>query len=208
MTALTGLVATRLVLTVVNLIGWLVVAEGSADWEHQVATLGAVGVADGIGFLFFVAAVVVFLVWVHRAIANLRALGSENWRFTPAGAVWGYFIPIVSLWQGHQVMATLWTESQPVPLDEHSLRRKTTLVNWWWGVYLFTSFGAYFAPQTIEPHEVRSAALTVSVIDLTRITAGVLFLCMVRATQRRQEEQWRDLELRAAVPPPTADGLR
>jgi hypothetical protein len=207
-TALTILVATRLALTTVTLLGWLVVAEGSATPELQIAA-AQVGVgADVVGLLAYLAAIVVFLVWVHRATVNLVALGSSSLRITPAGAVWGFFIPFVNLVQGHQVMATLWTESQPLPLGEHSLRRKTTLVNWWWGLYLFMSVAAWFYPDKIEPGEVRSAALRVCVISLTQLVAGALFLWVVRATQKRQDEQWRDLELRAAMPAPTADVLR
>jgi hypothetical protein len=41
-----------------------------------------------------------------------------------------------------------------------------------------------------------------------RIATGVLFLLMIRGAQKRQDEQWQDLERQRNVPKPTADALR
>ena len=143
--------------------------------SNTAAAFGTAVVFEMLHSLLFVASTVVFMTWVYRAIANLPALGSMSCRFTPSGAVWSFFIPFVNLVRGHQVMATIWQESQPPAFNEHGfyLPRKTTIVNWWWGLYLF---------------------------------AGVVGI--VRDVQRRQDEQFRDDELRRGVPAPTADALR
>jgi hypothetical protein len=208
MTALTLLVATRLLFTIGDVIAWLVVAV-STDLHTRILASHA-GLASGrFGFLVYVVALVVFFVWVHRATGNVSALGSPSVRFTPGAAVWSFLIPIVNLWQSHQVMAWLWSESQPGPLEnEHTLERTTTLVNWWWGVYLFSTVGSLFLVFTVRPGDPSGGAMRLCVICLARLLSGTLFLWVVRATQRRQEEQWRDVELRAAVPAPTADVLR
>jgi hypothetical protein len=205
-TALTVLVVVQLVLTGLSLTSWITAPGADSEVRDFVVTAGLL--FDAMHYLVFVAAVVVFLIWVHRAVANLAALGSTSWRFTPGGAVWAFLIPIVNLWQGHQVMATLWSESQPAPLDEESLRSKTTLVNWWWGGQLTMLFAGYLYPEDFVACELRSAAERMSFIDFVRLVTGVLFLCVLRATQRRQDEQWRDLQLRAAVPAPAANQLR
>jgi hypothetical protein len=180
--------------------------------EGVLAAFGAIAVVAVFDSLTWIAATVVFLTWVYRAIANLPALGSMSCRFSPGGAVWSFFIPFVNLVRGHQVMATIWTESQPPSFNEHgfSLKRKTTIVNWWWGLYLVSGFVAWFV--TIDMHaDLSSLGPRISgqiVAHLVQMAAGVLFLVMVRATQSRQDEQWLDLERRRAVPQPDANLLR
>ena len=88
--------------------------------------------------LLFLATFIVYMTWVYRSIANLPALGSMSCRFTPGGAVWSFFIPFVNLVRGHQVMATIWQESQPPAVGEKGfyLPRSTAIVGWWWGLLL------------------------------------------------------------------------
>ena len=163
--------------------------------------------------LLFIAATVVFLTWVYRSIANLPALGSMSCRFSPSGAVWSYFIPFVNLVRGHQVMATIWQESQPPAVNENGfyLPRSATLVHWWWGLYLFTGVAGHRrdGPASVRR---RGAALARRRrrcgCTLLRMATALLFLLMVRGAQARQDEQWHDLERRRNVPQPSADALR
>jgi len=37
---------------------------------------------------------------------------------------------------------------------------------------------------------------------------ALLFILMIRGAQKRQDEQWQDLERRRNVPKPTAEALR
>src|SRR5262245_34979065 len=117
--ALQVLVIIQLVFMTLATAGWAIAQAAVEDHvEGAIAAIGAAALLDGIHMLLWIAATIVFLVWVHRMIANLPALGSMSCRFTPAGAVWSYFIPIVNLVRGHQVMATIWTESQPPSFNE------------------------------------------------------------------------------------------
>src|SRR5262249_42083359 len=54
-------------------------------------------------------------VFAYFAACNLRALGEEQPRFTPAQACQWVLVPIVNLYMMHQVMTALWRESQPRP---------------------------------------------------------------------------------------------
>jgi hypothetical protein len=108
-------------------------------------------------------------------------------------------------------MATIWTESQPPAFNEHgfTLKRKTTIVNWWWGLYLFNAVVSWFTRVDARSFSQLGSQISVQIFfDLVRLMAGVLFLVMVRATQSRQDEQWLDLERRRAVPQPDANLLR
>ena len=210
--ALIILTIVQLVLLGLALVGWLgggALIDGNP--AGAVAAFGLAGALQILDVLVLIAACVVFLTWVHRAIANLSALNDVSCRFSPSSAVWSFFIPFVNLVRGHQVMATIWTDSQPPVVNEYgyALRPRTTLVNWWWGLYLFSNVSAWVVPS--HPHgldEIKTTALASAFFLATRLAAGVLFLLLIRGAQRRQDEQWLDLERRRAVPKPSADALR
>lgn len=209
-TALVVLVIIQLVLLGLALLCWLaglVFVDGNL--AGAVAAFGAAAALQAFDVLVLIAACVVFLTWVHRAVANLGALNQVSCRFSPSSAVWAFFIPFVNLVRGHQVMATIWTDSQPLDADGYAVHRPTTLVNWWWGLYLFSNVVAWLVPS--HPHGIdgiKSTAEASAFFLATRMVAGVLFLMLIRASQRRQDEQWLDLERRRAVPQPSADFLR
>jgi hypothetical protein len=169
---------------------------------------GALSLLGGTTTMAWFAADVVFLIWVYRAVANLPALGSPTCRFTPGSAVGSFFIPFVNLVVPYQVLATIWTESQPglVSDEGYLLRRPTTLVNFWWALYIVGCLigGVMIALQD-DLHSLLAAYVALYSV---RITCGVLFVIMVRRADQRQHAQWEDLQRRAAVPQPTADALR
>jgi hypothetical protein len=211
--AITVLVILQLVALGLAMAAWAIGAsELGGDLTGAVAAFGSAALLESLDGLLFIAATVVFLTWVHRSIANLPALGSMSCRFTPSGAVWSYFIPFVNLVRGHQVMATIWQESQPPAVNENGfyLPRSAGVVNWWWGLYLFTGVvGLVVAnPHPFGVQDLHSLATTQVWLHLLRMTTAVLFLFMVRRAQARQDEQSLDLERQRNVPQPTADALR
>ena len=211
--AITVLVLLQLVVLGLATLTWgAAVSQLTGDMTGAVAAFGTAALLETFDGLLFLAATIVFLTWVYRSIANLPALGSMSCRFTPAGAVWSYFIPFVNLVRGHQVMATIWQESQPPAVNENGfyLPRKATLVHWWWGLYLF---GGVAGIVTANSHpfgleELRSLGSSQGLLHRVRMATAVLFLLMVRGAQSRQDEQWQDLERQRNVPKPTADALR
>ena len=162
--------------------------------------------------LLFLATFIVYMTWVYRSIANLPALGSMSCRFTPGGAVWSFFIPFVNLVRGHQVMATIWQESQPPAVGEKGfyLPRSTAIVGWWWGLLLamriLGTVVERWNPSGIQ--DVREMMSVDMFVNGLRVATAVLFLLMVRRAQQRQDAQWDDLERQRNVPLPTADALR
>ncbi|HEX8954535.1 MAG TPA: DUF4328 domain-containing protein [Polyangia bacterium] len=212
--AITVLVILQLVTMSLSMLAWYVGASqlGDNNMTAAMAAFGSAAAAGTINSLLFLAATVVFLTWVHRAIANLPALGSMSCRFSPSGAVWSYFIPFVNLVRGHQVMATIWQESQPPAVNEHGfyLPRSATIVHWWWGLYLFNGLAGVFTAMSrpFGVDDLRSFASTQVFLQLPHLAAGILFLLMIRRAQARQDEQWQDLERRRNVPQPSAAALR
>ncbi len=211
--AITVLVILQLVVMALATVAWGAgISQLADDLTGAAAAFGVAAGLETLDSLLFLAASIVFLTWVYRSIANLPALGSMSCRFTPSGAVWSFFIPFVNLVRGHQVMATIWTESQPPAVNENGfyLPRKTTLVNWWWGLYLFAGVVGVVlsASRPFGVDELRSFSSTQVVLHLLRMAVAAMFLLMVRAAQSRQDEMWQDLERQRNVPRPTADALR
>lgn len=186
----------------------MVLPDGAA-WLSLLAT----GVANLLSELLYAGAAVVFMCWVYRSVANLDALGSPN-LVTPSSAVWGFFIPFVNLVRPHQVMATVWNKSQPAPPSElgDSLERRTPVVTAWWTLALISTVFSRIVMRLVDTPTslagLRRLAAWALVESLLWTATGVLFISMVWLTQRRQDEQWLDLERRRNVPQPSADALR
>lgn len=208
-TAIQILTAIQLVVLAVAVV---LITAGFSRFGEDNTLIRAAGGLEVFSGLLYVATFVVFMTWVYRAVKNLPALGSMSCRFTPGGAVWSFIIPILQVVRGHQVMSTVWRESQPPAVDENGffLPRSSAVVNWWWGMCVVMVIGdrimANWHPMGIE--DARGLLAFDLMVNLITLASGALFLFMVRLTQARQDAQWQDLELRRNVPQPTADALR
>jgi hypothetical protein len=159
----------------------------------------------------YVSAGIVFLSWVHRSVANLHVLG--QYEASPSSAVWAFLIPFVNLVQPHTVMAMVWRESQPAPVNPNGYRlaRSTALVSAWWLTFVIASLFSRFS-------QMRAQQMMISDLDeyvyfviaegVLWVFAGVMFVWMVFRTQSRQDAQWQDMELRRNAPKPDPMKLR
>lgn len=92
---------------------------------------------DWVGLLqaaVYLPTMVLVLMWIHRANYNARRLGARGLRFSPAGSIGWYFVPILTLWRPYQAMKEIWQASlapqnwlgRPVPV----------LLPMWWALWL------------------------------------------------------------------------
>src|SRR2546423_1377035 len=81
-----------------------------------------------------VIAAIAFPVWMHRAYRNLPAVGAHGLKFTPAQAVWWWFVPVASYWQPYRVVREIWQRSGPAGT-------RTRLVVVWWTLWLVRKGG-------------------------------------------------------------------
>jgi hypothetical protein len=72
---------------------------------------------SGIGSLVSLTAIVLFLMWLHRAAANVALLESTSW-VRPGEAVVAYFIPILNFFRPYQAMKEIYRASDPTPLGD------------------------------------------------------------------------------------------
>ncbi|MEN9361585.1 MAG: hypothetical protein RL095_3120 [Verrucomicrobiota bacterium] len=105
------------------------------DWEEMEISLPVMLLSSlqaGVGLV----TTYVFIVWLHRAHRNLRALGAAELQFTPGWVLAWYFIPVFNFWKPYQAMHELWQASHqpgdwkkvPVP----------GLLSAWWGLWLLS----------------------------------------------------------------------
>ena len=162
----------------------------------------------------YVIAFIFFLRWVHRAVSNLDALGTPNIRSSPSQAVWGFFIPFINLVRPYEVLKQIWVDSQPVVANENgsAIPRSARVVTAWWVLIWIANIATRIMSATLRTptthEELQTLIAEMFVVALAWTVAGILFVRMVWLSQRRQEDQWQDLELRRQAPQPTAEALR
>ena len=128
--------------------------------------------------------VVAFLMWMHRASRNLRALGAYGQRFSPGWAVGWWFIPIMFFFRPYQAMVEIWRGSASRVLGESDLdwkgRPVSLLLGWWWGLWIASNLlGLVWAFSAANEWGLISATLTVA--------DGILAILVVRRITDRQE---------------------
>jgi hypothetical protein len=129
-----------------------------------------------------------FLMWLHRAYANLVALGAVKLKFTPGWAVGWFFVPFANFVRPYQVLEETWNKSAPtladgsLPEDE-----EPRIVAIWWALFLVFSFtrGASGRPETpISEQVVVSWILFVN--SLFGILAAIAAILVIRGIDQRQ----------------------
>jgi len=141
-----------------------------------------------IQFALFIVTGIVFLVWIHRANRNARALGAEGMRFTPGWSVGWYFVPIMSLWKPFQAMREIWQASAQ-PGNWQGVQTPP-LVGWWWALYLASQALAQIGYRLSENIDSVDDAVFASVVttlsNLSGSTLDVLaFLLVTKITQNQ-----------------------
>src|SRR5262245_20530136 len=105
----------------------------------QLAVLMHGGVAAIFNLLVFIATVIVFLIWEHRANSNLRPLGVPRPEFSSRWAVGSWFVPILNLGVPFQIVRYIWRKSDPDSVNanggsgawNYSGASEFTLKAWW-----------------------------------------------------------------------------
>jgi hypothetical protein len=176
---------------------FLAEARGEALTDGQLIAVGLTALGYVlVYFAAFIATVVAYCMWVHRAHRNLRALGVPDLVFTPGWAVGWYFVPIMNLFRPCQAMAELWRASTTPPAPDRPAGWKETalpgLVGVWWGAYVLSGvltrvsmrLGAGDTPGILT-----ASVLTSIVASLAMIVAGVAVIRLIRRIDQAQERQ-------------------
>ena len=102
--------------------------ETSDTRQGMLAVLGAVVILTTMIFV---------LKWIYRANYNVRQLGANGLRFSPAGSIGWYFVPVLCLWRPYQAMK----EIHQASLNPHEWKDRPvpTLLPLWWTLWLISN---------------------------------------------------------------------
>ncbi len=130
---------------VISSVSWLAVSRGL---HGDLANLGETEarVLDGLdavavfgGALTWLAAAVVFIVWLFRARGNVDAFDRYIQRWGRPWLFFGWIVPFANLVIPRRIIGDLWIGGNPG--DENARRHGSTpLIDWWWGFFLFSWF--------------------------------------------------------------------
>lgn len=116
------------------------------DLVTPAAVKGLAAINSLLAFGVFVASIVMILLWIHRAHANLRAIGLSELNYSPGWAVGSFFVPVVNLFVPFRAMRELFNRSHGEPA--HFAAITVPDVNSWWPCYLVSNFLAMFVTVT------------------------------------------------------------
>jgi hypothetical protein len=148
--AVTILLAAQIVLAVIEAITLL----NRIDLLHRIQAGEVIGLDDGrnadsavtavtsIDSLVFIATVIVWCIWQHRAQRNAIDLTTGGLRFSPGWAVGWWFIPIANLWKPFQTVRELWKASHGG--DAWRTMATWPVIGWWWAIWIASNIHVWF----------------------------------------------------------------
>ena len=175
-------------------------SEVSASDVRQVLSLLQIGATLAIA--------VAFVVWFHRAFANLPALGMAPLPFGAGWAIGGWLVPILNLFRPKNIMDDIWRGSdpdRPSRLDGFWHDGPVpALVHAWWALYLVSSLVGFVVAALIDNttsrtvESVRTGWLATLASDVLELVLALVCLELVRRVTRRQQAR----AARLAITPP------
>ncbi|MEV0084932.1 DUF4328 domain-containing protein [Saccharopolyspora sp. NPDC050642] len=128
--------------------------------------------------LVYIAAGVVFLIWLWRARINAELLGGRAAHRRSRGwVIGGWFGPVVNLWFPHQVVSDIWRASAP--------RRQVPggLITAWWVLFVaVTLIGQIILRSSLEEiteQGLQEAANLSTLSTMLNMAAGVLIVVII-----------------------------
>ncbi|MEP6758896.1 MAG: DUF4328 domain-containing protein [Actinomycetota bacterium] len=157
------------------------------EWVSQAAANAAdawVRGAAGLWLLVFVATVIVWCVWQHRAQQAAHALvtGMET---SAAWAVGCWFVPFVNYVKPFQAMRELWRASEGTP----SWQRQPTwpVLGWWWATWLGFNALGWLQGTTLgaDLDAIRRSDIVGLLSVILGVVAAILAIQIVRQVSTR-----------------------
>jgi hypothetical protein len=156
-------------------------------------------VVSVIAIMVFVALVVAFLMWLHRVMKNLPALGNRKTRieYTPGWAVGSFFIPFANLYMPYRAVREAWDKSNPLERTGEGLTFRPRspeglLVGWWvsWIAFgVVSRVASRLDSRANDPEALLYSTGLMIVANAVGILSAVLAVLVVRGLDRRQEER-------------------
>ena len=142
--------------------------------QHSVTYAEAVDIEDAfsvvsvLGVVALIGGAIGFLIWFHRAYANVPGITGQKPRFGRGWSIGSWFVPVLNLWRPKQIANDVWRggEAKARGNPQWTALPVSTLLHWWWGLYLFASLlsgiaGGLLSPDPILSNSTDSAVVAV-----------------------------------------------
>lgn len=103
-------------------------SNGDLDASSVAALRDTVLILAGLGG---VVAIVLWFVWLVRVVRNAAAFGLAPQRLSGAWVVVSWLIPVLNIWRPRRILDDAWRGSGGAP---------TTVIGWWWGLWVFALY--------------------------------------------------------------------
>lgn len=153
------------------------------------------GIAGTIGYLAFLPSVVLTMVWIHMAHANLHRAGLSGLNYSPGWATFSFLVPVVNLFVPYRAMRELANRSAGEPEELAEADNQDVFAWWgcWIGLFVINLFLIYTALIAVLPWVWMTTpfwATQVLTILGAMLTAGAAFylIQIVRKVTRDQQD--------------------
>jgi hypothetical protein len=147
-----------------------------------------------IGYSFaFVASVVAFAMWFHRAYRNLPALGAKNLLTKPGWAAGCWFIPVLNLFRPYQAAREIVVYSDPAYTGEElaSAIGAPALLKSWWAAWIIANVlsrpAMKVTEHAVDAHSLIGARVLSSVVAMMLLAAACMAILIIRRATYYQD---------------------
>lgn len=152
------------------------------------------GIAGLIGYLAFVPSVVLVMVWVHMAHANLHRAGISGLNYSPGWATFSFLVPVANLFVPFRAMRELANRSAGEPEELAEADNQDVFAWWgcWIGLSVINLFLLYTALIAVLPWVWMTTpfwATQVLSILASMLTAGAAFYLIQIVKQVTRDQQ-------------------
>lgn len=124
---------------------------------------------------------ILFYKWLYRSNFNVRQLGAQGMKFSPAWSIGYFFVPIVGLWKPYQAMKEIWQASKN-PSAWKEVKRGSVLP-WWWLFYIAELFFSQAVFRSIFSNETNPIDLNFYFIVTNLVGIPCTILTFILVTQ-------------------------
>ncbi len=115
----------------------------SASYWQSIPVVALIsGILTLLNISLFLATAILILMWIHRAHGNLRTIGLEGLKYSPAWAVGSFFVPLVNLVVPFRAMRELWNRSFGEP--DYFSASSVPNANSWWACFVSSNLISMF----------------------------------------------------------------
>ena len=164
---------------------------------EEIKTSDAVYAVSGLMELaVYLVTAVMFLIWLYRARTNAELLSPWPHRRGRPWVIWGWIVPIISLWFPKQIVDDIWASSQPGVLARSrdlASAPRSGLIWAWWLAWVFSVWIGQVSSRLFwkadELPELKQAAQVDIFLNVATIVAAIFAIAVVRSITRLQENQ-------------------